>query len=211
MNKKSKIIKPAGGLIGVPETVSRQAPVFQKPTEIAPVQGKDFTTQLKKFAKQDFIKGWENCKLRSKVYHIRVFVVNTNNDSELEVTDIDGVTRKAKDSIMGRQFTHVAKIVRIGEDWEQGENKYNVGELVLLNKVETTGMTINPAYAISERAQQSVGYSVVTPEGMPKTVENIQVKFAEFVICKPEDYMKPPHLIYDFAIPQHKIMEGYEL
>jgi hypothetical protein len=211
----SKPMRIEDRVSGPPERVptnTNQKPIFTEYADRTVVSDKDFTNQLKAFKKEDFTKGWEGCTLKGKVYHTRIFVLSTGSDSQIEIVDIDGKTRKASDSILGRQFTHIGKIIRIGDGFtEEAVSKYEVGNLVLLNKTATTGMTINPDFAISQRAQQQFGYSFTDTKDVPRSIENIQIAYADHILCKPTDYLRPLHLMYDFGLPDHRIVETYDI
>ena len=214
-SKKSSLIVPGQDIIGVPQKVDMSGPSLSNSIRNAggntqdAVEEEEFFKQLKAFSKVDFKKEWGGHSLKTKSYHVRIFILQTFKNGELLVTDVDGEERLSKDSILGRKFTHVAKIVRLGEGLDKP--LYQEGDIVLLNRIETTGLTINPDFAISERNQKAFGYSLIEPKGMPKSIENIQVRFADFILSKPQDYDKPKHLIYDFAIPEHKILESYSI
>lgn len=212
---KTKLIRPSNHIIGATQTVRKEDetvdnPFKQQKTNItqSKVDEEEFFKQLLTFKEKDFKSEWQGHDLRTDRYHIRVFVIQVLN-GDLEITDVDGETRKSSESILGRKFTHLSRIVRVGSGVK--DPLYKEGELVLLNPTEVMGVTVNPSYAVSMRAQEAFNYSPIDPKGMPKTIENIQAKFGPYCLLKPFEYDKPAHLIYDYAIPSHLITEAYKL
>jgi len=207
-------------LIGVQETVTEDMEKVSK-QDIAAYTNKSaeteinqdvFYTKLKEFDKTDFKKDWKNHELLSNRYHIRIFVLEDEikKASNLLVHDVDGALKKASETIASREYTNIAKIIRVGQGVTDPE--YKEGDLVLLCKAEVCGKALNPTYVQALQYSRSFGgEQPIVPPGTPQNVPAIQARFGEYYLTKPHQFNEPIHKIHDFAIPPHKIVERYKL
>lgn len=177
------------------------------------VDKKEFDEQLKEFSNEDFSGITKGIDIKDGNYVIKVFVYEDKSmpsTSSLFMYDERGNLTTIKDSGMNKSITHMAKVLAVGEAVDSP--KYKVGEIVLLPHQVVTGTDLNPLFVQALQYSRSFGgEQPIVPEGTPEMIPAIQAHWREHFFTRPEDFNKECHNIYEFAIPEYKIVAKYNV
>lgn len=159
---------------------------------------------------------YKDVEIRGASYLIEIFRYITpsggENDVQFEgkssilIHDIFGKLKSATDA-MYTKFTHVAKVIKVGDD----SLKYKEGEIVILNPMEVTGTVINPDYALLMQHSEANYEPILPPDGMPTRIGAIQYRYQEFFFLLPEEFEVEHHQVVTFLIPDFKIKSVYNI
>lgn len=170
-----------------------------------------FYKELEGFRDTDHVSVWDKVELNNHLYHVRIFVYQSEGkkNSSFLTLDAQGVAIPLSESIEGREFTHIAKVIQVGTLIENPA--YSVGDLILLDKYEVTGHSFSPEYLQIEQYANAYNMKPKVPEGVTKTVEAVQGHWKNFAMVLPHEYKKPAHEIFNYAIGAGKIKAKYTL
>lgn len=212
MNKKGSKLKLLGAnkavsMIGVQETVKSEGSVFEE--TIFDVEG--FNEQLGNFIKEDHSSFVEGVNLKSANYIIKVFAYKDPKKSKVSLLDygVDGKVTTISKMSDSFKITHVAKVLSVGKSLKDPE--YKIGDIVLLPQQEVTGQDLNPIYVQALQYSRSFGgEQPIIPKNCPEKVPSIQAHWRQYMFTKPQDFNKSVHEIFEFCVPEHKIVMAHE-
>ena len=180
-----------------------------------------FNEQLQDFLKDKSYKDkFKDIEIRDNSYLIEIFVYKTKTEGifsfnestgeKVELIQFNPITGREESIVSNfKDFTHVAKVLKVGTANEKA--KYKEGDCILLNPFEVTGKAKNPEWALYEQFQHSIGQTPIVPQDLEEYIPALQARYLEYQFTTPEEYNIGTQNIRTFLVPEYKIKAKYNV